>query len=238
MRLAVLTCAVFPTVEDRDRKLWIYNRSCAKFEIEPMYYGTGRIFPGYKTMMLDWQLEYLKTISSSYSHVLYSDSWDCFFCASLEEIISKYEAMGSPAILQSAYIGLGNESDMSKYVGCFDETIPYRYPNVGAFMGELPAVIDAFEKLTQMPEQTGDNCFNVYTGWREGWFRPKLDSECQIFQVSDVNAAAEMTTHGTRLINTVTKSEPCILHLSGGYTDPNTGKDDRMIPWARALGIL
>ncbi len=246
MKLAVVTCAVFPTEEDARKKLWIYLRSCAKFNIEPMMYGTGRIFPNYKIMMLDWNLEYMKTIPKEYSHLLYSDSWDCFFCAPLDEIIEKYRAMGSPSILQSAYIGLGNESDMSKYVGCFDESIPYRYPNVGAFMGEREALIDAFQRMVDMPEQTGDNCFNVYTGWREGWFRPMLDSNCEIFQVSDVNAIVDSgflavpsaKEKRPRLLNTTTGSHPCILHLSGGYTDQVTGKDHVMVPWARALWIL
>jgi hypothetical protein len=94
--------------------------------------------------------------------------------------------------------------------------------------------------MVDMPEQTGDDCFNWYEGWREGWFRPTLDSECQIFQVSDLNLiCSNNPTPGTnRLLNTVTGSHPCILHLSGGYTDPETGKDEALKPWARALGII
>jgi hypothetical protein len=94
--------------------------------------------------------------------------------------------------------------------------------------------------MVAMPEQTGDDCFNWYTGWREGWFRPALDSDCEIFQVSDFNTVIMHgdTASQVRLGNFVTKSKPCILHLSGGYADPETGKDAAMIPWARALGVL
>jgi len=35
-----------------------------------------------------------------------------------------------------------------------------------------------------------------------------------------------------------TASRPCVLHLCGGYTDPETGKDDRLKPWAEKLGVL
>ncbi len=151
-------------------------------------------------------------------------------------------------MLCSAYIGLGNESDMSKYVGCFDESIPYRYPNRGGYIAEIDYVIYAFGRMLSNDDLTGDDCMEWYRGWREGWFRPMLDSGCQIFQVSDVNAIVENRANvndfleygpqQTRLYNTVTRSNPCILHLSGGYTDQETGKDHVMIPWARALGIL
>lgn len=244
MKLAVLTCAAFPTEEEARRKLWVFLRSCEKFNIDPIMYGIGtKQFQGYKRMMLDMQLEALRDINPSYSHVLFTDAWDAFFCAPLEEIIAKYEGMGSPHFLASAYIGLGNESDMSKYEGCFDTTIPYRYPNRGGYLAEVESAVKAFQRMVDMPEQTGDDCFNWYTGWREGWFRPTLDSNCEIFQVSDVNlkyvVSMSLGPHTKPYIeNTVTGSLPCILHLSGGYTDPETGKDQSLKPWAKALGIL
>lgn len=241
MKLAVLTCAAFPSEGEARRKLWIFLRSCEKYKIDPILYGIGTPqFQGYKRMMLDMQLDALRAIDPSYTHVLFSDSWDAFFVADLQEIMEKYTAMGRPPFLASAYIGLGNESDMSKYEGCFNETIAYRYPNRGGYLAELPKAIYAFQRMVDMPDQTGDDCFNWYEGWREGWFRPMLDSNCEIFQVSDVNAAIEPTPgcKGIRLINTVTNSRPCILHLSGGYTDPEIGKDHVMVPWARSLGVI
>lgn len=241
MKLAVLTCAAFPTEEEARRKLWIFLRSCQKFNIDPILYGMGTPqFQGYKRMMLDMQLEALKKIDRTYTHVLFTDGWDAFFLTDLQEIMFKYEALGWPEFLASAYIGLGNESDMSKYEGCFDQTKTYRYPNRGGYMAEVDVAIDMFQKMVDMPHQTGDDCFNWYEGWREGWFRPTLDSNCEIFQVSDVNAGVEPTPgcQKMRLINTVSNSRPCILHLSGGYTSPDTGKDEALKPWARALGII
>lgn len=257
MKLAVLTCAAFPSEGEARRKLWIFLRSCEKFKIDPILYGIGAPqFQGYKRMMLDMQLDALVKLGlneAHYTHVLFSDGWDAFFTAPLEEIMAKYVRLGSPSFLASAYIGLGNESDMSKYDGCFDETIPYRYPNRGGYLAEIPEAIHAFQRMVDMPHQTGDDCFNWYEGWREGWFRPTLDSGCEIFQVSDVNAQTVIKwdpptvdfrpgMHEVpieyRVKNTVTGSYPCILHLSGGYGDPETGKDERLKPWARALEIL
>jgi hypothetical protein len=250
MKLAVLTCAAFPSEGEARRKLWIFLRSCEKFNIDPILYGMGtQQFPGYKRMMLDMQLDALQKISNSFTHVLFTDGWDAFFTTGLEEILFKYDKMGRPDFLASAYIGLGNESDMSKYEGCFDESKTYRYPNRGGYLAELPTAIWAFQRMVDMPHQTGDDCFNWYEGWREGWFRPTLDHNCEIFQVSDVNAKCEMrfslnaagertTEFKHRVFNTVTGSNPCILHLSGGYADPETGKDETLKPWARALGVI
>lgn len=236
MKLAVLTCAAFPSASEARRKLWIFLRSCDKFRIDPILYGIGTPqFQGYKRMMLDMQLDALKAIDVAFTHVLFTDGWDAFFVTDLQEVMRKYDAIGRPSFLASAYIGLGNESDMSKYAGCFDATIPYRYPNRGGYIAEREFAIGCFQNMVDMPHQTGDDCFNWYEGWREGWFRPALDSNCEIFQVSDVNAIID---HDGTLKNVVTQSHPCILHLSGGYADPETGKDQAMQPWARALEVL
>jgi hypothetical protein len=37
---------------------------------------------------------------------------------------------------------------------------------------------------------------------------------------------------------TFSVSNPCILHMSGGFCRRISGKDDRMIPWAERLGII
>jgi hypothetical protein len=238
MKLLVLTCAVFPTDEEANRKLWIFNRSVEKFNISPVFqYGVGRIFPSYRIMKLDWQLDYLRIISSreSYTHVLYTDSWDAFFCAPLSEIIAKYEAMGSPPILASAYSGF---ADSTAPAGFGDESIRLRFPNVGGYIAEIPAIIEAFTRM--MPIPSGDDSMVWRDAWLQGWFRPALDSECAIFQVTDENCATNPfhRPHAVSLVNLETDSYPCILHLSGGYSSQESGKDDRMIPWARRLGII
>ena len=252
MKLAVLTCAVFPSEAEARQKMWIFLKSCEKAGVlkEDLHlYGIGHGFPGYRHMKLEMQLEYLKDrLVGNYSHVLYTDGWDAFFTGSLTEVARKYEAMGSPQMLSSACWQLGNESRMDPYQGCFSETDRYRYPCVGGYLAEVAYIIEMFERMLTLPRQTGDDCFNWYDGWQEGWFRPMLDSKCEIFQVTDDNCDIELghptITDGYvsydawRLVNRHTKTTPCILHLSGGYTDQVTGKDAAMMPWATRLGIL
>ena len=239
MKLMVLTAAVFPTENDARQKMWVFLKSCGKSGIDDLHlYGIGHGFPGYRFMKLELQLAYLKEHKDDgYTHVLYTDGWDAMFTGPLTEIIEKYEFMGRPPFLSSACYQLGNVSRMDPYKGCFNEDDYYRYPCVGGYMAELPVVIDMFERMLKLPRQTGDDCFNWYDAWAEGWFRPILDRECQIFQVTDDNCeAVGLITR--RVYNQKTGSYPCVLHLSGGYTDQITGKDRVMVPWAKNLGII
>ncbi len=238
MRLAILTCAVFPTEADAHKKLWIYEASCNKYipQEHMFWYGIGDRFPGYRAMKLDMQLEFLKLmVICNHTHVLYTDSWDAFFTGPYDEIVSKYESMGKPAILSSACWQLANVSNEAvDYPGCFTADTRYKYPHVGGYIAEIPAIIDAFERMLALSPNTGDDCFNWYVAWKAGWFRPMLDSNCEIFQVTNDNISIK----DGRLHNTLTGSNPCILHLSGGYTDPVTGKDATLIPWAKELGVI
>lgn len=234
MKTLVLTCGVFPSEEIARRKMWIFFASCRKFGINATMYGVGRTFPAYRTMMLDWQLEHLKTVSPEFTHVLFTDGWDAFFTATLAEIEGKYQVMGSPDVLCSAFYQLGNVSDVEKdYPRCFDASARYCYPNRGGYIAKREAIIDAFERMVALPRQTGDDCMNWYDLWAQGW-RPMLDSQCEIFQI----ATDDCVISGGRLHNTHTDSLPCIWHHSGGYASSDYGKDPAMIPWVRKLGII
>ncbi len=231
MKLMTLTCGVYPQDQVR-KKLWIFLKSCEKYGIEPHIYGQGEPWTIYRDIKLEKQLQYLKTVQSEFTHVLYTDGQDAFFTAHLSEIVAKYEHMGSPPILTSAYTGFANSACPGEG---FDKSIRLRCPHVGGHLSEIPAIIDAFERMLKLPNQTSDDSFNWRDAWLEGWFRPILDSNCEIFQVTDMDVV--LGEHG-RLRNLQTASNPCILHLAGGYTSQDTGKDDRMVPWAQKLGII
>ncbi len=235
MKTHVLTCAVFPSEAEARKKMWIFLASCRKFGIEPNLYGVGRTFPGYKAMKLDMQLEYLEKNTEGFTHVLYTDGWDGMFAASLDVIEGVYRNLGSPSHLSAAWYGLANVSDVTiDYGGIFDESVEYRYPHVGGYLAERDAVIENFRRMLALPRQTGDDCFNHYDAWKEGWYRPMLDSHCRIFQSAEDHLAMK----DGQAYNDHTGSFPCVLHISGGYTSQTTGKDERMIPWARRLGII
>lgn len=237
MNLMILTAACWPSEEEARRRLWIFLKSCERYGISEerlRLYGCGTPqFLGYRQMKLDTQLSFLRANPEDFSHVLYTDSLDAFFTGSYEEIVAKYLAMNA-SVVYSAYWQLGNESNAEiNYPGCFDETIRNKYPNVGGYVGELPAVIDLLERMMALPRQTGDDCFNLYDLWKDG-FRAKLDSNAEIFQVSTDDCMVK----AGRLHNSRFNTDPCIYHLSGGYCDQVSGKDDRLKPWARELGVI
>lgn len=236
MKTLLYTAACWPSEAEARAKLWIFLKSCTKWGHVPALYGMGKGFSGYRHMLMERMLDYLKTVPADYTHVLFTDSWDGMMLVLMAEIESKYQALGSPDVLMSAYFGLGNVSDLAPYEGMFDESKFYKYPNRGGYMGKLDAVIAGFERMVSCGDLTGDDCFLHYRGWREGWWRPKLDTECSIFQVTEEHCG--VAANDGRLKNYVTGERPCVLHLSGGYTDQVTGKDERMIPWAKKLGIL
>lgn len=234
--IAVMTCAVYPSEAEAFKKLWIFRESVDKFKIPDVhYYGIGESWTIYINIKLNKQLAYLKTLASRYTHVLYTDGQDAFFTAGLDEILAKYRKLGSPAILTSAYSGF---ADSSAPPGFGDESVRLRYPHVGGHLSEIPAIIEAFERMLTLPNQTSDDSFSWRDAWLEGWFRPKLDSKCDIFQVTDENCVVSDEPHQSRLRNIETASYPCLLHLAGGYTSQIDGKDDRLIPWAKRLSVI
>ena len=239
MKLMVLTCGVFPSEAEARRKMWIFLASCKKFGIEPHIYGMGDAWTIYRDIKINKQLAYLKANHGNYTHVLYTDGWDSFFTGSLSEITHKYEKLGSPNSLVSACCQLGNVSRMEPYQGVFDETERYRYPCVGGHISKIDYIVAIFERMLQNPAPTSDDCFDFYGAIQEGWFRPALDSACEIFQVTDDNVVATRTQDlSVRLFNIHTGCEPCILHLSGGFCHQAHGKDPVMVPWAQKLGII
>lgn len=241
MKLMTLTCAVFSSREIAEKKMWIFMASCKKFGVDPHLYGTDRVFPGYRAMKLDIQLEYLEAKAGDFTHVLYTDGLDAFFCAPLAEIIAKYEAMGAPPILTSAANQPWPQEQAES--GLYDESVVYRFPHVGGYIAETRAIIKVFRGMLKLERQTGDDCQNWFDAWKEGWFRPTIDSGCHIFQVGAENCriaegVGKDFDECYRVVNDATNSLPCILHLPGGYTSQAIGKDDRMVPWAKSLEVI
>lgn len=239
MKLLVNTAAYWPTEEIYLQKTWLYQASCRKFGITPLSYGIGATrYEGNGAMRMDGQLDFLLANGKGYTHVLFTDSWDVLFVAPLSEIISKYENMGSPPLLMNASSKWA-VNDPPIYVDAgYDESTPYRYPVGAAYIGEVQHIIDNFSRMDRSIK--ADQAYAYNKAWKEGWFRPVMDNHCYLFQdnVHFPDRDVCMIRDG-RIYNPLTETFPSVIHLAdGGYTNPETGKDDRIRPWAERLNII
>jgi hypothetical protein len=242
MKIMYLGIAVWPSWDVAMSKMWIWRKSIDRFGYDFKYYGIGtKRWPGYRAQKVESQLEYLvKSGTGGASHVFYTDCCDCLMLADAAEIESKYKAMGSPPMLVQSASQLGNVSDGSKYP-YFDERYPgvkFRYPCVGGYLMEVPLLRQFLQRMhDEYPEKDGwgDDCFIWYEGFQQGWFRPHLDTKCEIWTVGHED---NLEVKRGRLYNPLTDSWPCLWHNSGGSANQETFKDHMMIPMARRLGIL
>jgi hypothetical protein len=114
--------------------------------------------------------------------------------------------------------------------GLFMGPGPWRFLNAGSYITPIEPWVAIMERLAEKYPDEGN-----YQVWLEkdwpilGCF---LDHDCEIFQSMDGRCVEPV---GKRVINTVTKCWPCILHFRGGYCDPVTGRDERIRPWVEAL---
>ncbi len=146
-------------------------------------------------------------------------------------------------MLVQAASQLGNVSD-GRYPW-FDEARPdtkFRYPCVGGYLMEVKLLREFLQKMNRdYPAEAGwgDDCFIWYEGFQQGWFRPELDTRCEIWQVAHEESLEVVTIDGIkRLWSPLTGSHPCLWHNSGGSANQETFKDHMMIPMARRLGII
>jgi hypothetical protein len=234
MKLLVDAPAYWPTEEIARSKAWLYLASAKHFGIEPQLYGIGAYtyYPGEVPMRLDGQIDYLKRVGGDYTHVLFTDAWDVLFADPLHVIINKYEKFGSPPCLIGGTKQCLNSWPRDKYDQYFDLTKQCRYPTTAMYIAEIPYIIDCFTRMDKSCTHDQTNAF--MHGWSEGWFRPEIDYDSVLFQ--DTEDCAKVV--GTRLYNLCSQTMPSMIHISGDYMDPNTGRDSRIIPWAQKLGII
>lgn len=236
MNLLVDGPAYWPTEEIARNKVWLYLKSCDKFGIQPLLYGIGCTqFQGETPMRISGQIETLQIAKRNYeyTHVLFTDLWDVMFVAPLDEIIEKYKNMGAPHCLIGGASRNMNVHPDNLYDDRFDQSKRYRYMTPSFYIAEIPYILEAFSRMEC--KTTHDQSPDFMKGWIEGWFRPMIDSNCEIFGIDDDNYCMR----DGRVFNMHTGTYPSVFHARGGdYVDPETGRDHLLLPWAKRLGIV
>ena len=219
-------------------KSWIFLRSCRRFGDDPVIHGTELPqWPGYRAQKVDVPLKFYEEQCKGYTHVFYTDACDCLMLGSFDEVKEKYRAAGSPPFFVSGSKQLGNVGD-SRYDGVFKQSGSFPYPNVGGYIAEIPAIIETFRRFLR-DYTSGDDCFMWYDAIKDGWWNPVIDDRCQVWHVNATESVEIVQSERfPRLRNTITGELPCIIHMSGGYFDPEYCRDEAMLPWAWDLGIV
>lgn len=230
IKLAILTTAFFPNL----KPLNMFIASSRKYGYYPIHFmGLHEQYRPWAEMKIRDKIpEFQKLMAEGNTHVLYTDARDAFFTGPFTELVAKYQSMGSPECLASTEPNCNPNSDM---IPNYPDVGKYRYHCVGGYLAELPWMLSKFQRMMPYLAKSGDDAEIWQWGWEEGWFRPELDSKCEIFQTLDHAEDDLIVTVDKRLGNTYTGTQPCILHLNGGYSDPITGKYDHMKGWWHAL---
>jgi len=206
MKMAVLTPCFFPN----HRPLRMFEESCKAHGIIPHFYGEGLGYVPWSQLKIVTQLPALDDLQKH-----------------------GYRDMGAPHMLASAETELQSpnaEGEHAYHAGVGR----YRFHCVGGYIADLPWLIEKFTSMLPLCAEYGDDAEIWQKGYREGWFRPAIDYECRIFQTTH-KAEDDLCIVSDGLANNATDSQPSVLHFNGGYSDPVSGKYERMIEWWNAL---
>jgi len=222
MRVAVITPCLYPD----DQKIRLLVDSVWKYGITLRAYGIGSAFFDWKRMFLEHTLPTMERlqVDEHYTHVLYVDGIDSIFMSGLNEIIAKYERLGSPNILMSA------DADQPAFnTPAFNGKRPWRFLNAGGFLADIELFVFRARWLADKYGADGDY---------QNWFvkDPRyivLDNDCSIFQ--SMNGEPYLLPRCKRVLNAVTGTWPSVLHFRGGYCDPETGRESRILPFLKEI---
>ena len=227
MKLAVITCCLYPSL---DRIHYLID-SCKRHDIDIIPHGLGQGFYGWAEAFRHHTIPSIQhLLAADYTHVLYVDGNDCIFTSGVEEIIEKYFEYGAPQCLMAAETNLYPDLGL-EVADRFAKTVnPWRFLNAGTYIAEIPYFYNLCSRLKDIKTDGNHQEWFVSEWPIDGM---KLDTECKIFQTMDYVPPLEVKNG--RVVNTLTGSNPCVLHFLGGYSDPKNGRDDRMKPWIERL---
>ena len=225
MKLAVITPCLYPSQE----RIHLLLESAYRNNVKLIPYGVGCQFVDWKNMMMEHTIPaMMRREREGCTHVLYVDGIDSIFVSGIEEIVAKYERLGSPSCLMS-----GDPDRPHFNTFGFLGRKPWAYLNAGGFIGKISHFVPIAEFLAQKYSDDADYQNWFIREWPIEGF--SLDYDCSIFQ--SMNGEPYLRPIGNRLFNAVTGTVPSILHFRGGYCDPETGRESRIIPVLKEMNL-
>lgn len=212
MKLFIFTAAFYD--RDYDQKLEMLRATCRKFDLELYTYGKKQTFNFYGSKIVSMGVQ-LNNVKKDYTHALYTDCGDSMFLTGLEEIITKYQQMGSPPLVVSGEKTCFPFGDMaSKFP---ESPSPWKYMNPGMYIGEIPTLLDVMSKCASFYQLQTNDQGHWYEAWNKYELPITVDENCQLFQtMSESNWDEEFALEEGRLVNKITGTRPCVVHFNGG----------------------
>lgn len=186
-----------------------------KWEGNDMSKGSGG---GQKVNLLKKYLQNLKISESNKKKylILFSDSYDVICNANYKEIIAKYLEFKSDIVFTAECYCWPDKSLAKDYI---KTNTVFKYLNSGGFIG----TIESINHITKnnINNYDDDQLYYTHTFLKINKINLnniiiKLDYNCEIFQaINGVFNDLDIDFNKSRLINNITKSNPCFIHGNG-----------------------
>jgi hypothetical protein len=242
--LAVVTVSQFPEEQCHDRLL-LFAATARKQGIRIHAFGTCEPFRGYTDAKILRMREWIRSLPSHYTHVLYCDAVDTGLVASSTEILENFQSLGTP-ILTGAEASCWPVAHRQEWAQAFPDACGGRnWSQAGNWIGERTAILDALDLMARWYEQMGSedstglgDPWDMRTAWPHRWARDNdqylwqclqrqrnlpltIDSEFAVIanlyaEDSRFDGSGAFAFDQTRLVDKITGHRPCVLHFSGG----------------------
>lgn len=236
MKLATICPCIYP----HEKLIHYLEESCQQQGINLIPHGVGEVFGGWARHFISTTVTAVQELQrEGYTHILYVDGVDSIIIAPESEIIRKFEAMGMPACLMSSDCECF--PPMPDALDRFPAAEPWRYVNAGGFIAEISYFVALVKYLAGKYPDDGNQQSWIVREWPIPGL--VLDHKCSIFQPMDgtnktiVVRGSDVNWATGRVFSMFTGEWPCVLHFRGGYSDPETGRDERITPvWRQLYG--
>ena len=197
-----------------------YNFPCVTLGMNEKWEGCDLrvgLGGGHKVVLLQRYIYNLNYDDSENRIILFTDSYDVLINSNYKEILDKFVKLNCDILFSGEIYCWPDDNLKSSYPLCDTE---FKYLNSGGIIGS----IDNFKKILQynIKKNEDDQLYYTHTFLKKRsnlLINIKIDYYCEIFQA--LNGAfyyIDILFDKSRIINKLTKSNPCLIHGNGGIS--------------------